>query len=237
MPTNVGAALVLVAAGLVDGTARTALWAVAAGRRSTPGPTSRGGRVHRPAPPPGRAPRADRHHRPRRVGRGHRGRRRRHHRRLGPGGHRAGRHGPDRRAVVGLLRPRGRGRRGGATAAEGAARARLARDVYSYLHIPLVLGIVLAAVGIHEALVHPASRSTRCSRRRSPAGWRCSSAAWPRSGCGGAAVPAAVPGGAGRGRGDDPRAGRDVDASATAGVLAAAVLGVAYAERTRSGGA
>ena len=38
--------------------------------------------------------------------------------------------------------------------AEGPERARLARDVYSYLHIPLVLGIVLAAVGIHEALVH-----------------------------------------------------------------------------------
>lgn len=39
--------------------------------------------------------------------------------------------------------------------ATGTERARLARDVYSYLHIPLVLGVVLAAVGIHEALVHP----------------------------------------------------------------------------------
>jgi low temperature requirement protein LtrA len=37
----------------------------------------------------------------------------------------------------------------------GPERARLARDTYSYLHIPLVLGIVLAAVGIHEALAHP----------------------------------------------------------------------------------
>jgi low temperature requirement protein LtrA len=40
-------------------------------------------------------------------------------------------------------------------AATGPDRARLARDVYSYLHIPLVLGVVLAAVGIHEALAHP----------------------------------------------------------------------------------
>jgi low temperature requirement protein LtrA len=39
-------------------------------------------------------------------------------------------------------------------AAQGHERARLARDVYSYLHVPLVLGIVFAAVGIHEALVH-----------------------------------------------------------------------------------
>jgi low temperature requirement protein LtrA len=39
-------------------------------------------------------------------------------------------------------------------AAEGAERARLARDLYSYLHVPLVLGVVFAAVGIHEVLVH-----------------------------------------------------------------------------------
>jgi low temperature requirement protein LtrA len=39
-------------------------------------------------------------------------------------------------------------------AARDPERSRLARDVYSYLHVPLVLGIVFAAVGIHEALVH-----------------------------------------------------------------------------------
>ena len=39
-------------------------------------------------------------------------------------------------------------------AANDPERSRLARDVYSYLHVPLVLGIVFAAVGIHEALVH-----------------------------------------------------------------------------------
>jgi low temperature requirement protein LtrA len=37
----------------------------------------------------------------------------------------------------------------------GAARVRLARDVYSYLYIPLVLGVVVAAVGIKKALGHP----------------------------------------------------------------------------------
>ena len=40
-------------------------------------------------------------------------------------------------------------------AVDGPARARLARDIYSYLHIPLVLGVVYAAVGIHEALIRP----------------------------------------------------------------------------------
>ena len=38
--------------------------------------------------------------------------------------------------------------------AQGHERARLARDLYSYLHVPLVLGIVFAAVGIHEVLAH-----------------------------------------------------------------------------------
>jgi low temperature requirement protein LtrA len=40
-------------------------------------------------------------------------------------------------------------------ATTGADRARLARDVYSYLHIPLVFGVVLTAMGLHEALAHP----------------------------------------------------------------------------------
>ena len=33
-------------------------------------------------------------------------------------------------------------------------RNALARDVYSYLHFPLVAGIVLAALGLHKALAH-----------------------------------------------------------------------------------
>jgi low temperature requirement protein LtrA len=39
-------------------------------------------------------------------------------------------------------------------AADGPERSRLARDMYSYLHVPLVLGVVFAAVGIHEVFVH-----------------------------------------------------------------------------------
>jgi low temperature requirement protein LtrA len=37
-------------------------------------------------------------------------------------------------------------------AAEGHDRSRLARDIYSYLHIPLVLGVVLVALGIKATL-------------------------------------------------------------------------------------
>jgi low temperature requirement protein LtrA len=36
----------------------------------------------------------------------------------------------------------------------GRAQNELARDVYSYLHFPLVAGIVIAAVGLHETLAH-----------------------------------------------------------------------------------
>jgi low temperature requirement protein LtrA len=36
--------------------------------------------------------------------------------------------------------------------ADGEARARLARDAYSYLHLPLIAGIVLLALGLEEVL-------------------------------------------------------------------------------------
>jgi low temperature requirement protein LtrA len=39
-------------------------------------------------------------------------------------------------------------------AIEGQGRARLARDVFSYLHIPLVYGIVLTALGLKKTLGH-----------------------------------------------------------------------------------
>jgi low temperature requirement protein LtrA len=39
-------------------------------------------------------------------------------------------------------------------APEGRVRNELARDAYSYLHFPLVAGIVLAAFGLHETLGH-----------------------------------------------------------------------------------
>jgi low temperature requirement protein LtrA len=38
--------------------------------------------------------------------------------------------------------------------ATGTERAHLARDAYSYLHLPLVAGIMLFAVGAHAAVAH-----------------------------------------------------------------------------------
>jgi low temperature requirement protein LtrA len=38
--------------------------------------------------------------------------------------------------------------------AQGEERARLARDSYSYLHLPMVAGIIFAALGVEETLVH-----------------------------------------------------------------------------------
>jgi low temperature requirement protein LtrA len=40
------------------------------------------------------------------------------------------------------------------TDARGAERADLARDLYSYLHMPMVAGIILFALGMHETLAH-----------------------------------------------------------------------------------
>ena len=61
----------------------------------------------------------------------------------------------------------------------GREQNELARDVYSYLHFPLVAGIVLVAFGLHEALEHssdpletvPAFGAAR-RHRRLPAGPR-----------------------------------------------------------------
>ena len=40
------------------------------------------------------------------------------------------------------------------SAAKGEERARLARDSYSYLHLPMVAGIVLVALGVKKTLAH-----------------------------------------------------------------------------------
>jgi low temperature requirement protein LtrA len=39
-------------------------------------------------------------------------------------------------------------------AARGEERARLARDSYTYLHLPMVAGIIFAALGIEQTLAH-----------------------------------------------------------------------------------
>ena len=40
------------------------------------------------------------------------------------------------------------------SAAQGEERVRLARDSYSYLHLPMVAGIIFAALGIEQTLAH-----------------------------------------------------------------------------------
>jgi low temperature requirement protein LtrA len=44
--------------------------------------------------------------------------------------------------------------------AEGEERARLARDAYSYLHTPMVTGIVLVALGMKKVLEHVGETGT-----------------------------------------------------------------------------
>lgn len=41
---------------------------------------------------------------------------------------------------------------------EGAARVRLARDAYTYLHLPMIVGIVLSAFALRVAVAHPHAR-------------------------------------------------------------------------------
>jgi low temperature requirement protein LtrA len=40
------------------------------------------------------------------------------------------------------------------SAAKGDERARLARDAYPYLHLPMVVGIIFVALGIKQTLAH-----------------------------------------------------------------------------------
>ena len=40
------------------------------------------------------------------------------------------------------------------TAVSGAARVRFARDHYSYLHLPMIAGIVLFALGLKKTVAH-----------------------------------------------------------------------------------
>jgi low temperature requirement protein LtrA len=120
-------------------------------------------------------------------------------------------------------------------AAQGVEQARMARDVYSYLHVPLVLGVVFAAVGIHEALLHRAepldpvfagafaggvalylgALAAIRVRRGSRPGGACLAAL--------VVALAMIP------------LGKEIDAVVSAAVLAAAVLAMAFAERPRSG--
>ena len=102
-----------------------------------------------------RALRAVHHHRARRVDRRHRrnrrGRRAHHHGRA-----RAGCGVPaDRRAVVAVLRRAFRATHAVMRSCEDPGR--LARDAYTYLHVPIVAGIIAAAVGDDLLIAHPSS--------------------------------------------------------------------------------
>ena len=148
--TAVGVGLLFVAAGL-DGKPQATVWAIAlvatcsartsaaAAAGGSPPVTSRSGtpdRDHRARRDDRRA-RARRHHRP--QYRRHRRRRARSRDRLHP--------------LVGVLRRR-RDRRGAEAALDyrGRRSSTMARDSYSYLHLPMVAGIILFAVGVKKTM-------------------------------------------------------------------------------------
>ncbi|HEY7069032.1 MAG TPA: low temperature requirement protein A [Acidimicrobiales bacterium] len=121
------------------------------------------------------------------------------------------------------------------TAAAGVDQARMARDVYSYLHVPLVLGVVFAAVGIHEALLNRGEPLDPVFAAAFAGGValylgglaaiRLRRGSRPGAACLAALVVALamIP------------VGKEIDAVASAAILAAVVLAVAFAERPRSG--
>ena len=102
-----------------------------------------------------RAPRADRDHRPRRVDRRDR-RRRRGRADLGIGDRGGAGRRADRGDVVDLLRHRRDGLRPppGRRRAGPRAQNEMARDSYSYMHLPMVAGIVLVALGLKTTIGH-----------------------------------------------------------------------------------
>ena len=141
-------------ASFADGALQGAIWGVAI-LLDYGGPYFFGVEGWRMMPEPlRRALRADRDHRARRVDRRDRrrrrvGGRRRDRRRRGA------RHDRRRRAVVAVLRRRrARRRAAAAQAAPGRERNSIGRDSYGYLHLPMVAGIVLLALGLKKTLGH-----------------------------------------------------------------------------------
>ncbi len=67
--------------------------------------------------------------------------------------------------------------------AESHERATLARDSYSYLHLPMVTGIVLIALGIKKTLQHVGDRSPRSPRSLCVAASPCTCSATMPFGC------------------------------------------------------
>ena len=107
--------------------------------------------------------------------------------------------------------------------ATGIAQIRLARDSYSYLHLPMIAGIVLVALGIKKAIGHveeplktvPASPCAPARRSTTSPTWPSAGATATRSRPGGSSWPHCCS--------PSPRGHRDVALVAVAGVAAAEV--------------
>ena len=119
-----------------------------------------------------RAPRADHHHRARRVDRGHRHRRGARGRRVGGGRGHARRRRRRRRSGGSTSTSSRSSRRGGwSRPTPGREQNEIARDSFSFLHFPMVAGIVLVALGLKKTLQHTDERAEargrdRAARRR-----------------------------------------------------------------------
>ena len=77
-----------------------------------------------------------------------------------------------RRDLVGVLRCRVADRRAHAPAPARGGEARLARDAYSYLHLPMIAGIVLMALGLEEVVPVGGETDPRSATRWRPAARR-----------------------------------------------------------------
>ena len=66
----------------------------------------------------------------------------------------------------------------------GEAQLRMARDSYSYLHLPMVAGIILFAVGVKKTIGDVGEPLSSCRRSRSAAGSRSISSRTSSSGSG-----------------------------------------------------
>ena len=148
----IGVVLLFVAAAL-DGPLQVAVWAIALACDLLGAYIGGGTRLAARAGPLRRAARADRDHRARRVDR--RARRSARRRDLERGRHRGGCSSGSR------SRPRSGGRTStssrsspsaGCARRTGNAQLTMARDSYSYLHLPMVAGIILFAVGVKKTL-------------------------------------------------------------------------------------
>ena len=153
-PSVVGSTALLLVASQLDGTAQTLTWAAALVASTTSARSSRGVRVAAELRRPlRRASRADPDRRARRVDRRDRRRRRAaadldaDHRRLGRSASRSRGASGGRTSTSSPSSP-------SACSAErrGRSAARLARDAYSYLHLPMIAGIILLALGLKKLL-------------------------------------------------------------------------------------